>query len=283
MTIPEFKKIARLLKQVYAELEKEALAGGVDVFSPEYDELVANARLTVLANNGFTLEEYRAMREKVAGVSKEAMMDLMERTKEEIKSFKEIKIPTEDEIKAIARSIAEEFIKPPQITTQVIKETTVEKPQIIKETRVEKIIEEKAYNDKPIVRDIEAIKKDLEAVPRVDAEALRTEFKEELSEFMKNLQYNIDILGMPDFRKLAMGLQSQIHDLQNGSTSTGVGPWIEFSVDGTTTVFAVTKEPTEVNSDGTIFISAGSSSYSYDSGAGTVTLINPPQFFGGYR
>lgn len=66
-----------------------------------------------------------------------------------------------------------------------------------------------------------------------------------------------------------------------GSSSGGVGAWTSFSVDGTTTTFSVTKQPTELNNDGIILF--GQTGYSYNSGAGTITFINPPQQLAGYR
>jgi hypothetical protein len=59
MTISEFKKIARLLKAVYAELERQALSEGIDITSPQFEELINRVRESSLAKRGFTIEEYR--------------------------------------------------------------------------------------------------------------------------------------------------------------------------------------------------------------------------------
>jgi hypothetical protein len=59
MTTAEFKKLARLLKTVYAEMEREAIAQGIDITSPDYDTLTDRVREKTLAKRGFTIEEYR--------------------------------------------------------------------------------------------------------------------------------------------------------------------------------------------------------------------------------
>jgi len=61
----------------------------------------------------------------------------------------------------------------------------------------------------------------------------------------------------------------------------GVGAWTGFTIDGSTTTFSVTSEPTEVNNDGLILFNE--TGYSYNSGAGTITFDNPPQYLAGYR
>ena len=61
----EFKKVARILKQVYAELTKEAVDSGVAITSNEYEQLVSLARERVLSKLGFTIEEYRLVKSEV--------------------------------------------------------------------------------------------------------------------------------------------------------------------------------------------------------------------------
>lgn len=65
------------------------------------------------------------------------------------------------------------------------------------------------------------------------------------------------------------------------ASSGGVGAWTSFTVDGTTVTFSVTKQPIDVNSDGIILFN--SNGYSYNSVAKTITFINPPQQFAGWR
>jgi hypothetical protein len=58
MTPSQWKKIARLLKEAYKELEQEAVKAGFGVTSPEYEALANKLREAVLKREGFTMEEY---------------------------------------------------------------------------------------------------------------------------------------------------------------------------------------------------------------------------------
>lgn len=72
-------------------------------------------------------------------------------------------------------------------------------------------------------------------------------------------------------------------DWVNPSSGTGgITPWNSFTgVGGNTVTFSVAFQPTDVNSDGTIFFNQNG--YTYNAIAGTITFINPPQQFAGYR
>lgn len=213
MTTSEFKKIARILKEVYAQLEKEALEEGISLLSPEYDQLVARAREAVLANNGFTLQEYREAKAKVAGFSQADLVDQTERTSGEVGSARQMAeealsrhIPTEEEIEAIAKRVADAVVKPPTIINQIVEKTTIEKPKIVKETI--KVKEE--YNDTPLRKELGLIKtlvENIDIPEPVDVEGLRKEFVEY---FAQSFKKNIDTLGMPDFRQLGMGLRQDL-------------------------------------------------------------------------
>lgn len=233
MTIPEFKKIAGLLKKVYVELEQEAIQAGIDLLSPQYDELVAKARETVLANAGFTLEEYREVKQQVSGVSKAGVLDFIQKTRDEVSQLDKRHIPTHEEIAAIARDVAAEFIKPPQVIHQIVKEITKEKPQIIKETVREKVVELDTTALEGVRKEVESFRNNFNDLndrfsklpPTPDVNKLREEIQ---NDFAKHFKHNIDMFGMPDFRKLAMGLQQQIDDLSSqSSTGTGGGHVIE--------------------------------------------------------
>jgi ribosomal protein L31E len=67
MTTSEWKRAARILKSVYAELEEKAKEEGVDIFSDEYNEIVEEARISVLKKLGFSLAEYRTAAEEIEG------------------------------------------------------------------------------------------------------------------------------------------------------------------------------------------------------------------------
>lgn len=215
MTISEFKKIARVLKEVYAEIEKQAIFEGIDIFSEEYKTLTDKAREGVLNKAGFTLEEYRIIKDSYTPANKQKVnqqIEIINSEIEDIKSTPPPNIPTKEDIFIIAHQVAKEYIKPPQITNQIVKEitkeVTVERPKIIETTR-QTVVKEK-YNAKPLEEKLSKLESKIEniKIPEpVDIELIKSELK---LDFNEELKHNIDILGMPDFRKLAMGLQAQI-------------------------------------------------------------------------
>lgn len=216
MTTSELKKVGRLLKETYKKLEQEALKERVDLLSPEYDELITIARQRVLDELGFTLQEYRQAKELVAGVSKEGTLAVMKDTQDKLEDLSKLHIPTTEEIADIAREVAQEFIKPPQITNEIVKETITLQP--VKETIIEQIIERVEYDEKPLQEKIGVLSKRLDEIRLPDINKLREELG---SDFAKQLEKNINTLDMPNFRKLAMGLQGQIDSIiTNGAGVT---------------------------------------------------------------
>lgn len=211
-TTTEWKKMARLLKEVYAKIREEAIISGMNILSPEYDELINIARLKILENNGWTLEEYRTIKEQIEGVDKIGTLEVMKNTQEKVREFNqrlsEFRIPTEEEIEDIAEQVARKYIVAPVIKNEIVKEYTIEKPRIIETTRV---VKEK-YDDTKINKRLDEIKsalKELKIPEPYDDTKLKEYFHDYFSE---NFEKNINILGMPDFRKLAMGLQQQIDE-----------------------------------------------------------------------
>jgi hypothetical protein len=259
MTTAEFKKIARTLKEVYKQIEAEALAEGISLLSPEYDQLIAIARERVLEAAGYTLQEYREAKAKVSGFSQADLVDHTERTAADIDAaLKAIEqeanrhIPTQEEIEAIAKRVAEAVVKPPQIINQIVKETTIEKPKIVKETV--KIKEE--YNDKPLREEIKKVKEKVDSIKIPEAfnpKGLEEKFEAYVAQSFKK---NIDTLGMPDFRKLAMGLQEQIDSIERSvainfiidgggsAITTGVKGFVDIPYDMTITGWKVFADQT---------------------------------------
>lgn len=313
MKARDFKTIARILKQAYAELEKEAINEGVDILSAEFDQIKANLRLRILEKHGFTLDQYREAKKKVVGFSESTVIDTMDEVKgfegKLNQSLSELPhIHSEEEIREIAEEEARKHVKPPQITNEIVKEVTRIEPRIVKETTIEKVVEEKSYNEGPILDEIEGLKEAVKTIKDTDIESMKEEIRSDFSKYFKK---NIDILGMPDFRKLAMGLQAQIDDFSGGGhviedegtpltqrdnlNFTGAGVSVTDSggktvvtingggggvnvetptgtVDGSNADFTVSNEPTWVVSDGvTYFDGAG---YSY--AAGSLTMDIPP-------
>lgn len=220
MEIKEFKKIARILKQVYAELEMEALKRGVNLVSDEYELMMADARTAVLSRFGFTIEEYRLAKSQVEEERRSAMPKY-EELKQQVDS---IVVPTKEEIAQIAREVAQEFIVPPVVTNQIVKETTVEQPRILETVREITKVERVEYNDKPLKKEIARVEgkvNDIKIPPPIDTDELKEEMR---NEFAENFKHNIDALGMPDFRKLGMGLQQQIDEKQALITFSTTAP-----------------------------------------------------------
>lgn len=237
MTTSEFKKVARLLKDSYKELEKEALDEGIDIFSEEFKTLQDALREKILSGAGFTLEEYRSIKDSLAkegvrSVIANEVMPAIQATKNQVEEVAKL-IQTPEEIAQIAHEVAKTYIKPPQITNQIVKETIVEKPTIVKETKVEQIVNNLPFDSKPIETGLEALSKRVDGIKipePVDVEKLKEDLK---GHFGKAFEKNINVLGMPDFRKLAMGLQGQIDDVRRGSfTLAGINGSIQYNHSG---------------------------------------------------
>lgn len=223
MTTAEFKKIARLLKEAYRELEEEALSNNINLLSAEYDEMQSKVRLAVLKSQGFTLEEYREAKAKVTGFTQADLVDNVEMRDEVISQISEKleevdarHIPDEDEIEQIAERVAKKYIKEPVIINKIVER--VKEPKIIKETvRVKERVE---YNDKPLRKEIENLEKKIKDIPVVDVKKLEKDFLKPV----QSLKDSIDMEWggkIPDFRKLAMGLQGQIDEVRSSSSGGG--------------------------------------------------------------
>lgn len=234
MTTSEFKRVGRLLKELYAELEKEAIEEGVDIFSEEFIQVRDALRTEVLTRLGFTVEEYREAKELVAPAKKvdvaKQLEELSGKTSELESNVQNLQIPDEEELVQKMHEFAESVVKPPVIQNNIVERTTIEKPTIVEKT----IIETEEYDDAPIYAELGYLHDKLESIkmpeiPNVDEkiEAVKAELK---SDFMRELEHNINTLGMPDFRKLAMGLQAQIDEVRNTTSS---GAIILQSPDGT--------------------------------------------------
>lgn len=209
MTPQQFKRIAVLLKKVYAELEAEAVDSGLSVGSPEFQEALDKAREMVLNQNGFTIEQYREIKTKMNAYTPADLMTEFGRVAEKVDN---LVVPTAKDIEDIATAVAKAHMKAPEIINRIVKEVVKEKPQIIKETTIEKTVQEVAYNEGPMKEEIAGLTKRIEDLPKpVNVELLKKEFETFFHDnFGANFQKNIDILGMPLFRQLAMGLREDV-------------------------------------------------------------------------
>lgn len=225
MKISDFKKIGRLLKTAYAELEAEAIKGGLSLMSPQYEQMQSKVRELVLKKHGFTVQEYRDAKDKVLLVPKEdqQLLSIMEDfeggIKERMDKFDAKHIPTKEEIIELAREIFRQT--PPQIINQIVRE--VKEPTIVKET----VIQKQEYDDSLLRKDIEELKSKKMVTQeelKANAEKLKTDILTFNSKnFSENFKANINMMGMPDFRKLAMGLQEQIDGIAGIESLTDLG------------------------------------------------------------
>ncbi len=230
MEIKDFKKVARLLKEIYKEIEEEANKNGMDIFSTEYEELISKAREVVLEKMGFTLEEYREAKRNVVSEQKEELGELLQEAKTIIDKVSNIKIPTPEEIEETVNRLAKEHIKEVVVTRETIKE--IEKPIFVTET----IIQKGEYDDSKLHEELQKVNKKFEDLPEpIDVEKIK---EETLTEFGKMFEDKINILGMPDFRKLAMGLKQQIDDMETRIESGDVDS--VSNSDGTLTISPTT-------------------------------------------
>jgi len=212
MTINDFKRIARLLKESYKELEDN----GILVASDEYDKLVALIRDKILAMNGFTLEEYRKAKKQYLK-EKEAT----QKEKKQAKRFNSLitkqtkERVTKEYVKNTVADAIKKNTKPPQVINKIVKEVTIEKPKIVETVR--EITKKETYDDRKLWEELSRLNKilsELNIPEPLDTEALEKKLKEEYeSDFSALFEKSINTLNMPNFRKLGMGLQQQIDDI----------------------------------------------------------------------
>lgn len=222
MTTKEFKRIARILKEVYKKVEEEALANGINILSSDYDKLIELARVRVLEEAGYTLEEYREAKAKVAGYSQSDYLESEEETKEEflkilqrIEDLESRYVPNDEDIEKISERVSKKYIKEPQIINKIVDRVTIKEPKIVKETI--KVKERVDYDDKELKKLIGKLDDRITTEKEFVLKELRT-FNDN---FGNNLKKNIDMFGMPDFRKLAMGLDARIAALEGGGGGGG--------------------------------------------------------------
>jgi len=255
MTNQNFKKIGRLLKELYAELEAGAIRSGVDIFGQEYEIARSRVRLALLVKMGYTLEEYVEAKERTVNEQKEKGRKLKNEIQKDILKTKQQvdKAPTREEMEAIAKK----YIKKPIVTNntvnKIVEKTTVEKPIYKTET----IVEREEYDDRYIMAEIGSLNDRLENIPSpesYDDEGIRDWVRDYFGE---QFEHNINTLDMPDWRKLAMGLQGQIDTKVQGI--------------GVNRIFVSDTEPANPVS-GDIWIDTDA--YTYRAVTGTYTLTS---------
>lgn len=261
MTIPEFKRIARLLKTVYKEIETQVVSEGIDSFSPEYKQLIDTTREALLKKNGFTLDEYIAIKNQLEGERKTKRKQSVQATVAEM--LNQIHTPTTEEITSIAHDVAKQYVVPPvvthNVTNQILKETTIEKPTIVKETTVQTV--NVPFNEQPLQEKLGALSKRVDEI-KIQEPFDPTALKEELrNDFGDNFERNINMYDMPNFRKLAMGLREDIDALRAGAASVAIGG----TITGGTTGSVLFVNPTNV-------IAQDPTNFNFKASTNTLTL-----------
>lgn len=221
MQIPEFKKIARLLKEAYKELEIEALNSGVDIFSDQYKELQDVTRETILTKMGFTIEEYRLVKDEFTLANQKKTKQAIEEVTAQIDELKAKplpEIPTKEEIASIAHEVAKQYIVPPVITNQIIKETTIEKPVTIENT----VIKKEEYDPSPLMAEIGFLNDKVDKI-EIPKPFNPTDLEERLSsKFQEQLENNTNMLDMPNLRKMGIGLRQDLDTKVEGVGTTKI-------------------------------------------------------------
>ncbi len=265
MNSAQFKKTARLLKVAYQQLEEQAITEGYDMQSPGYDQLVQKVRQTVISKAGFTVAEYEAAKADMKAQADGApLADL-------IKSSKGDKGDTgpagaqgpagkdgKDGKDGVQGPMGPQGVAGPKGDTGEMgppgmsgKDGVSYDPtefQTLKE-RVALMPKEQDY--------VEIVKK----------------------EVGYGIKAATEINGMPNWRKLAMGLQGDI-DVLKSLVGLSAGFSIETpagTVDGVNTSFTVGHTPKVVIIDGISKVSGNG--YTYAGGIITVDSDAPPVAF----
>jgi len=217
MTTAELKKVMRLLKTVFAKIQEQALIDGIDITSPQYDELINRVREATLAKKGFTLEEYRAAKADFAAERKQT------------------KVKTADELKAVVDKVLEIKGQVGERGPQGDRGEKGDKgdrgPKGDKGDRGPK---GKDGRDGRDGRDGEDIPETTVAYleERIDSIKIPDPVDmQKIEDWSRNLfaelfEHNINTLGMPDFRKLAMGIRADVDLKVSGTSDAGRTPFI---------------------------------------------------------
>ncbi len=235
-----FKRIARLLKAAYNELEIEALKGGISTSSVDYQKALQTIRESLVAQEGFTIQAYDTAKQnyQTLNTKKKSTLDILSGVAEVLKGEpgQDAPLPTQEELlnlilpnipkpipginghtptrEELLQIILPLIPKPKDGTTPSREELLKLISSLMPDLR--KMLDANTGYLEDKINNVEA------KIPVVPPPINTAELKQEIrNEFAANFQRNIDILGMPDFRKLAMGLQGQIDDInRSGSGHT---------------------------------------------------------------
>lgn len=201
MTLPELKKVMGFLKEAYSGLNATEL----EKLTPEYQEAIAIIREKVLASQGFTLEEYRiAKNEYKQSLQENSSKKLFDRVLGKPSVVKGDKGDTGEK--------GEKGDTGPQGPEGK------QGPQGVKGEKGDKGEPGQSY-DPATIGYLEDKIDSIKIPEQIDVVALKEEVKNIFGEMFK---HNINTIGMPDFRKLGMGLQQQIDELRSGTSNGGI-------------------------------------------------------------
>lgn len=204
MTLKELKKMMGFLKEAYSQINATEL----EKLTPEYKQAVAIIREKVLASQGFTVEEYRIAKN-------EYQQSLADEANSSKKLFDRV-LGKPSVVKGDKGDTGEKGEKGDRGEKGDKGDAGKDGEKGDKGDRGEKGETGASYDPATIgylEEKIDSIK-----IPEpIDVEELKEEVKNIFGEMFK---HNIDTLGMPDFRKLGMGLQSQIDELRANGSST---------------------------------------------------------------
>lgn len=215
MTYPQLHK---LIRKALREAENEAIDKGLDTTTPEFKEKLLLVRNAILSKLKVSESEYDGYIQDLKDKAKVKSANKKEALLEEMRAlvprvtFESLEdkphIPTAEEVAKLV------VIPPPQIINQIVKEITIEKPTIVKETVVEQILNKEEYNDNPLRAELGYLndKVDKIKIPEVDLGKLEEKLDEKYKQTLKD---GINTLGMPDFRKLGMGLRGDMDALSS--------------------------------------------------------------------
>ena len=298
MTTSEFKKIGQKLKKLYAQLEIEAQKEGITVLSPAWDLIIEKAREALLKKEGFTIEEYREAKDKIEAerLAKQEEDEIEHNAILEKIALIEGKqgpqgesghTPTDSELIALIRPLIPAPIpgKTPTIYELIalirevmpkVKDGETPSDERLTEL-IQKLMPSFDTNLGYLEDKIETVRKEIPIPEKIDLDKLKSDILEDVdNKFSENFKKNIDIMGMPDFRKLAMGLQEEIsragHTIQDEGTSVANRKNLNFVGTGVTA--------TDSASTNTTTITIGAGGHTIQNASSDLTQRTNLNFFG---
>lgn len=218
-----FPQIRKLIIKALREAENEALDEGVDVTTDEFRDVLKQIRDAILKRLNVPVADYLSYLDDLKEIGRaksQAKKDELEARLEEMQTQIETRVEEMIPEPATFEGLPDKptVLSKEEITSLIdkaIKKFPRAKPivNIFRPITKETVIETVQYDDKPLKKTLEEVKKQVSEIkpPELDHESLRQFFRDEFSE---NFKKNTDLLGMPDFRRLAMGLREDIDKLQ---------------------------------------------------------------------